>query len=275
MSERHMTARVWEIVESGRAGDRVSMAFDIFILAAIVVSISGLLLGTVESMYVRAPDMFILIEGVTVGIFTVEWLLRLWGCVEDGSGAYGHPVWGRVRYIFSPMTLVDLIAILPFYIVLAVPVYGLDLRFLRVIRLAARVVRLGRYSQTMTNLGRVLFNTRGELGAVIGMFALLLLIVASLMYFAENGVQPDTFSSIPASMWWGIIAVSTVGSVEAVPVTTFGRMLTAGLAILGIGLIALPAGILGNGFVAEARRQRENRESPTRCPHCGGLLVEH
>ena len=258
MSERRMTGRVWEIVESGRDADRASAAFDLFILASIVVSIVGLVLGTVERYDARAHEIFVVIEVVTVGIFTVEWLLRAWGCVDDPSGRYSHPLWGRMRYAVSPMALVDLLAILPFYIVLVVPIAGLDLRFLRVVRLAARVARLGRYSTTISILGRVLRNTRGELAAVFGVMALLLLIASSLMYFAENKAQPETFASIPASMWWAIITITTVGYGDAIPVTTFGRVLTASLAVLGIGLIALPAGILGNGFVEESRRSRES-----------------
>ena len=175
MSERRMTGRVWEIVESGRDGDRASAAFDLFILASIVVSIVGLVLGTVERYDARAHELFVVIEIGTVGIFTVEWLLRAWGLCRRPIGKYRHPIWGRMRYAVSPMALVDLLAILPFYIVLVVPIAGLDLRFLRVVRLAARVARLGRYSATISILGRVLRNTRGELAAVFGVMALLLL----------------------------------------------------------------------------------------------------
>ena len=272
MSGRRMTGRVWEIVETDQGGDRLSLGFDLFILVSILVSIVGLVLGTIERFYDRAPELFIAIEVVTVGIFTVEWLLRMWSCVDDPSGKYTHPVFGRLRYAVSPMALIDLVAILPFYVVLMFPLHGLDLRFLRVVRLAARVVRLGRYSETMTILGRVLYNTRGELIAVVGILALLLLIASSLMYFAENEAQPEVFASIPASMWWAVITITTVGYGDAVPVTAFGRVLTASLAVLGIGLIALPAGILGNGFVEESRRHREGRQEGRRCPHCGELL---
>ena len=272
MSGRQMRGRVWEIVESDQGGNRVSLGFDLFILVAIAVSIVGLVLGTVERINDRAPELFITIEIVTVGIFTVEWLLRIWSCVDDPSGKYRHPVTGRIRYALSPIALVDLVAILPFYAVLFFPDAGLDLRFLRAVRLAARVARLSRYSKTMTIMSRVLSNASRELIAVIVVMALLLLIASSLMYFAEHESQPDTFASIPASMWWAIITVTTVGYGDAIPVTIWGRILTAALAVFGIGIIALPAGILGNGFVEETRRQRRLMESENRCPHCGELL---
>ncbi len=272
MSEGSLTRRVFQIVEEGRDGDKTSRVFDFFILTSIAVSIVGLVLGTVERFGDRAQELFIGIEVVTVVIFTVEWALRVWSCVEEPSGKYRDPVMGRIRYALSPMALIDLLAILPFYVVLVFPEAGLDLRFLRAVRLAARVARLSRYSTTMTIMGRVLRNASRELAAVIVVMALLLLIASSLMYFAEHESQPETFASIPASMWWAVITVTTVGYGDAVPVTTWGRMLTAALAVFGIGLIALPAGILGNGFVEETRRQRRLMEGENRCPHCGELL---
>ncbi len=272
MSEGSLTRRVFQIVEEGRDGDRTSRVFDFFILGSIAISIIALVLGTVERFGDRAHELFIGIEVVTVIIFTVEWALRVWSCVEEPSGKYRNSVTGRIRYALSPMALIDLLAILPFYVVLVFPDAGLDLRFLRAVRLGARVARLSRYSTTMTIMGRVLRNASRELAAVIGVMALLLLIASSLMYFAEHASQPETFASIPASMWWAVITVTTVGYGDAVPVTTWGRMLTAALAVFGIGLIALPAGILGNGFVEETRRQRRLVEGEHRCPHCGELL---
>lgn len=272
MPESSLTRRVFQIVEQGPEGDRASRAFDYFILTAIAISIVGLVVGTVERFGDRAQELFIGIEVVTVVIFTVEWALRVWSCVEEPSGKYRNPVTGRIRYALSPLSLIDLLAMLPFYVVIVFPEAGLDLRFLRAVRLAARVARLSRYSTTMTIMGRVLRNASRELAAVIVVMALLLLIASSLMYFAEHETQPETFASIPASMWWAVITITTVGYGDAVPVTTWGRMLTAALALFGIGLIALPAGILGNGFVEEARRQRRLMEGENRCPHCGELL---
>ena len=273
MTGTSVTRRIYQVVEEGRAGDSTSRAFDFFILTAIAVSIAGLVLGTVQRFSDATGDLFPLIEFITVLIFTGEFVLRVWASVEDESGKYRHPFWGRLRYIVSPMSLVDLLAILPFYLVLIVPAEGIDLRFLRVVRLAARVVRLGRYSETMTILGRVLYTTKNELLAVIGIIALLLLMASSLMYFAENQAQPEKFTSIPASTYWAIITLTTVGYGDTVPVTTMGRMLTAMVAVLGIGLIALPAGILGNGFVEAARNFRQRQGSENLCPHCGEPLI--
>lgn len=272
MSETTLKRRAYQIVEEGRDGDRASRLFDGFILTAIIVSIVGLVLGTVERYGTPAQELFNSIEIVTVGIFTVEWLLRVWCSVEDPSGKYRHPVWGRLRYSVSPMALVDLVAILPFYLILVIPTQDIDFRVLRVVRLVARIIRLSRHSETISVLGRVLHNIRQELFAVVGIIALLLLVVSSLMYFAEHDAQPDKFPSIPAATYWAIITLTTVGYGDTVPITMFGRLLTAIVAVLGIGLIALPAGILGSGFMEETRRYRQDMRSENRCPHCGELL---
>ena len=130
-----------------------------------------------------------------------------------------------------------------------VNLHGLDLRFLRATRLFARVARLSRYSSGMRTLARVIHNKRGELLTVIMVLSLLLLLASSLMFFAENKAQPDKFANIPKAMWWSIITLTTVGYGDVFPVTVAGRLLAGMMAIVGIGLFALPAGILGSGFV--------------------------
>ena len=148
---------------------------------------------------------------------------------------------------------------------------GLDLRFLRVARLLARIVRLSRYFTGLRTLGRVLHTKRGELFAVISVLLLLLVMTSSLMFFAEHEAQPEEFASIPKAMWWSIITLTTVGYGDVFPVTAAGRLLAGLIAIVGIGLFALPAGILGSGFMEELGKE-EN--VPFLCPHCGEVIDE-
>ncbi len=260
---------VYEIIEDAAPGNRVSEIFDVFLITLIFLNVVALILGTVEEIYQASPLAFYLFEAISVGIFTVEYLLRVWSCTADPK--YAHPLWGRLRFIFSSLALIDLLAILPVYLVVFVNLQGLDLRFLRVVRLLARIVRLGRYFSGLRTLGRVIHSKRGELLAVISVLFLLLVMASSLMFFAEHEAQPEEFANIPKAMWWSIITLTTVGYGDVFPVTVAGRLLAGVIAIVGIGLFALPAGILGSGFMEELGKKEND---PILCPHCGEMIEE-
>lgn len=258
---------VYEIIEEAEPGNRPSEVFDVFLITLIALNVVALIVGTVEAIHRISPGAFHLFEVISVGIFTVEFLLRVWTCTENPR--YAHPIKGRLQYLVSPLALIDLLAILPVYLVFFVNLHGLDLRFLRVMRLLARIVRLGRYFSSLRTLGRVLHTKRGELVAVVSVLLLLLVMTSSMMFFAEQQAQPEEFSSIPSAMWWSIITLTTVGYGDVFPVTAAGRLLAGIIAIVGIGLFALPAGILGSGFMEELAREGQE---PVRCPHCGEVI---
>ena len=263
-----MKKRIYEIVEEAAPGNRVGEIFAIFIISLISLNVVALIVGTVEEIHQVSPQAFSIFEIISVAIFTVEYLLRVWSCTADPR--YSHPVLGRLRFAVSALAIIDLLAILPFYLVLVplVNLHGLDLRFLRATRLFARVARLSRYSSGMRTLARVIHNKRGELLTVMMVLSLLLLLASSLMFFAENKAQPDKFANIPKAMWWSIITL-TYGDVF--PVTVAGRLLAGMMAIVGIGLFALPAGILGSGFVEEVSKRTN---APRICPHCDREIHE-
>ena len=245
---------------------RVGKAVSVSLTALIVLNITALVLETVDEIQDLSPRAFWVFEDVSVGVFTIEYLLRVWSCVADPR--YSHSISGRLRFIASPLALVDLIAILPFYAAL-LNLFGLDLRVLRAARLMGRAARLGHYSSGLRTLGRVVQAKRTELVTVIMVLSLLLLLSSSLMFYAENDAQPDVFSSIPETMWWGIITLTTVGYGDAYPITALGRTLAGLMAVLGIGLFALPAGILGSGFIEEVQHRVGGGK---KCPHCGEQL---
>lgn len=166
----------------------------------------------------------------------------------------------------SPMALIDFLAVAPFF---APAVVALDLRSLRALRLLRifRIVRIARYSAAMRSLGYVFLSKKEELVISVTTILILLLVASSLMYFAEGEAQPDQFSSIPGTMWWGVATLTTVGYGDVYPVTVVGRILSAVVAILGIGLFAIPAGIVASGFIELASRNESERS----CPHCGRL----
>lgn len=255
--------RIHEILESGGADDRVKAAFDLALIALIVANVAALMLETVAPIQARVGRLLLNFERLSVALFTIEYALRLWSCVEEPRLA--GAVRGRLRFAARPMPLIDLFAILPFYL----PFLGVDLRSIRVLRVFRflRLLKLARYSLALQALGRVLRAKKEELLVTASFLVVLLLVSSSLMYFAEHEAQPEKFSSIPAAMWWGIATLSTVGYGDVYPLTTAGKAIASAIAVLGIGLFALPAGILGSGFTDELRRAR--REEAGTCPHCG------
>ena len=255
---------VYEMIEEAEPGNRPSEIFDVFLITLIALNVVALIVGTVEEIHRISPGAFYLFEVISVGIFTVEFSLRVWTCTENPR--YAHPVKGRLQYLVSPLALIDLLAVLPVYLVFFVNLHGLDLRFLRVVRLLARIVRLSRYFSSLSTLGKVVHTKRGELAAVVSVLFLLLVMTSSLMFFAEHQAQPEEFASIPRAMWWSIITLTTVGYGDVFPVTAAGRVLAGIIAIVGIGLFALPAGILGSGYMEELAKVAKE---PVRCPHCG------
>ncbi|MEZ4397265.1 MAG: ion transporter [Candidatus Krumholzibacteriia bacterium] len=257
-----MRRRVWEIVEVAHPGDRASRAFDVFILVLIFLNVLAAILGTVGSVEATVGGSLRIFEVLSVAVFTVEYAARLWSCVEDPR--FSHPFRGRAAYARRGLLVIDLVAVLPFYL----PFLGLDLRSLRVLRLlrVLRIAKIGRYYSSLDLMRRVFVSKREELVLVTALMALLLVLSASVLYFCENPHQPDVFSSIPATMWWSIATLTTVGYGDMYPVTVLGKVFASIIAILGIGMFALPTGILGAGFVDELQRSREEGDV---CPLCG------
>ena len=258
-------ARLYQIVEDPGPDDRAGRAFTIFITGLILFSVACVILETEAALQRRWGVFFDVSEAVSVVAFSVEYLARLWICVVNPL--YGRSLWGRLRYALSPMALVDLAAVMPFYLESSI-----GLRFIRAVRLfrLARILKIGHYTDALDTLSDVMRKKKDELIVTAVMAFTLLIIVSTLMYFVEGRVQPKTFSSIPAAMWWGVTTLTTVGYGDIYPVTPLGKALAAVTAVLGVVFFALPAGILGSGFVAEI--QRRAGTGPKECPHCGKRL---
>jgi voltage-gated potassium channel len=258
-------ARIWEIIEVAKPGDIASRVFDIFILAIIFLNVLAIILETVNSLQVKFSHLFYYFEIFSVAIFTIEYCLRVWSCTSDPK--YRNPLTGRLSFIKTPLAIIDLLAILPFYIGILFPAFGLDLRFIRVVRLMRlfRIAKLGRYSSAFTHICNVIRKKREELVVTFTLLLLLLILSSCLMYYIENPIQPQVFSSIPETIWWAVVTLTTVGYGDIYPISPLGRILAAVVAILGIGLFALPAGLIASGFIEEV----QNKGCPRNCPHCG------
>ncbi|MGD2247332.1 MAG: ion transporter [Candidatus Methanofastidiosia archaeon] len=259
-----MKERFYSILETASEGDSISRAFDIFIIALITLNVLAVILETVEGLYTQFTQVFAHFELFSICVFTVEYILRVWACTTNEK--YSSPVKGRIHFALQPMALIDLFAILPFYLPVMLP---LDPRFLRALRLFRlfRLFKMGRYSESLQTLGNVMKSKKEEMVVTFFVISLMLVFASSTIYYVEHDAQPEAFSSIPAAMWWGVATLTTVGYGDVYPITPLGKFLGAVIALLGIGMFALPAGILASGFAEEL--QKKTRKESLICPHCG------
>ncbi len=255
--------RAYEILERAEAGDLPSKVFDVFVMTLISLNVVAVIMETVEGLSSRYMVPFRTFEVFSIIVFTVEYILRLWSCTV--SDRFRSPVGGRIRFALTPFAVIDLIAILPFYLPMVLPI---DLRFVRAVRLFRlfRLLKMGRYSDAAQVFGNVLAAKKEQLVLTAFVVLIILVLVSSLMYYFEHEAQPDAFSSIPAAMWWGVATLTTVGYGDVYPITPMGKFSGALIAVLGVGMFALPAGILASGFSEEIRKRREGKHI---CPHCG------
>lgn len=247
---RYQIARILQV---GRPGDKASRIVDTALILLICLNILAVIMDSVSSFADRYRTQLDLFELFSVSVFSIEYLLRVWSAVETDNEKYRHPLWGRLRYMLSPMAIVDLLAILPFYLVLMV---NLDLRFLRIVRVL-RIFKLTRYSGAMTAVLSVLKEESDAFFAAFFVLIILLVLTSSGIYLLEHEVQPEAFGSIPQAMWWAMATLTTVGYGDVIPVTAAGKFFGSCITIIGMGMVALPAGILASGFSDQLRRRRE------------------
>ncbi|MDV7338114.1 ion transporter [Terasakiella sp. A23] len=262
--------RVYEVMEVGRKDDFPSLFFDVFIIALISLNVLAVILESVASLQQVYGDYFYGFELFSVAVFTIELALRIWTVSENPDPKFAHPVWGRLKYLLTPTALVDIIAILPFYLSFLIAV---DLRFMRVLRLL-RVFKLTRYSSAMSIMLTVLRQEARAFGAALFVLLLLMIFAASMIFLFEHEAQPDVFSNIPNAMWWAVITLTTVGFGDAYPITPVGKFFGAAISIVGIGMVALPAGILASAFSEQLHLRREKYRDRVVDALADGVLTE-
>lgn len=202
------------------------------------------ILETEPTLRMLLPYLFPTLEAVFVVIFIVEYLLRLYAIGEDPR----YRGWkGRLRYVFSFWALVDLLAILPYFLGFIAQNNAFLLRLLRLARML-RLARLGRFSQAWTALAEALQSGSHELWLSAGVAGLLLLFSSCCLYVVEAAAQPEAFGSVPRALWWSIATLTTVGYGDVTPVTAVGKFFAGLTAVAGIGIIAMPTGILAAAF---------------------------
>ena len=232
----------------------VNLALVVLIVAAVfetIIETEPLIVGGRERLF----DGVELAIGV---IFLVEYVARLWVAVENPR--FKRSRFPRLRYAVTPIAIVDLLAVLP-----ALFAFGgaptLVLRFFRVLRIV-RLAKLGRTSKALQHIRDAIYERRYEFGLILGLLGITILISGSMLYLAEADAQPDKFGSIPRSLWWAIVTLTTVGYGDAYPVTALGKFFAGIIAITGVMVIALPTGIFASSFTEGVERRKSEDRRP-------------
>lgn len=249
VSDRPTTLRqsVYRALDTAQGESGISLAVDVFLIALIAGSVMAVILESIPTFEAQYALQLAVFEVFTVAVFSVEYVLRIWCSVEQESARQQSTFQARLRYMLSFHAIIDLIAILPFYLLLFGLTGGFDMRFLRAVRLL-RVLKLTRYSAAM-NMVFITFRENGRaLSAAFLILLTVMLLAASGMYYFERESQPEDFGSIPAAMWWAFATLTTVGYGDVTPITVGGKVFGALITVVGIGMVALPTSILASGY---------------------------
>lgn len=254
--------RIFEIIEVSENGDKLSKIFDIFIMLLIVMNVIMVIIDT----FAIPPIMQTIsknVEIVSVTIFTIEYILRVW--TADLYYKDKPAIVARIKYIFSFMAIIDLLAILPFYLPMIISIDLRVLRTLRIIRLF-RIFKINRYTTALNTIGRVFRRKASQLVSSMLIVFMLMLIASVIMYNVEHEAQPEQFKNVFQAMWWAVATLTTVGYGDIYPITIIGKVLSAVIAVLGIGLVAVPTGIITSGFSEIVTAEKDKKKY---CPYCG------
>lgn len=276
MSKRHpnniIEHRIYNLIREDDVNTFHADLVDGFLMILVITSVVVAFLSTFE-LSANVVQLLGILETIFVILFTVEYALRMW----TSELMYPKfPAWkARLRYAISPMAIIDLLSILPFYL----PLTGMSVGILKSIRLVRvlRIFKINRYTSALTLIGRVLKTRATQLLSSILVIFVLIFIAAMLMYDVEHKAQPEVFNNALSAMWWAMSTITTVGYGDIYPITSFGRVISGFITFLGIGLTAIPTGIISAGFIEQSKIIKTNKhvQSQDVCPCCGVPLKDH
>jgi voltage-gated potassium channel len=263
-----MKQKIYNILE--KEGSAANLIFEYLIVTLIILNVAAIALDTLKDLNASLILALRIFEAVSIAIFSVEYIMRIY--ISDLTHPSASGIGSMLKFMFSFFGLIDLIAILPFYVPFII---SADMRFLRILRLFRffRIFKLSRYNSTLKLIWDVIREKKSEFVMTFFISFLMLLVSAFLMYYVENPAQPDKFKNIFSSLWWAVATLTPLGYGDVAPITTPGKIISAIVAIIGIGLIALPTGIISAGFIEKIskdvpEKQKHTSEAKT-CPHCG------
>ena len=250
---RTFRQKVHAVIFPSAYGGSLHTIFDTFIMIWVIVSVLAVILESVHSIEYLLNLEFIVLDAIAVSIFTLEYCLRMYCCVEEPG--YQRAVSGRLKMAKSTSSIIDLLAIAPFFLEVFLH-HLIDLRFMRVFRLL-RLLKLSRYTGATQSLSKVIAREWPVIAASTFIMLLLVVMTASLGFLFEHEAQPDKFENIPQAIYWAVITLASVGYGDISPITPAGRAMTIVLSLIGIGIFAIPAAILSSAFTDQLKRDRE------------------
>ncbi|PKM62715.1 MAG: Ion transporter [Firmicutes bacterium HGW-Firmicutes-21] len=277
-----MKEKIYNIIRDDHENQTSGKIFDSTIISLIIINIILVALDTF-----KVPPLVVTlsyyIEIITVIVFSIEYILRLWTATKKYPDK--KPAVALIKHIFSFMALVDLLAILPFYIPFLIPIDLRVLRTIRVVRLL-RLFKMNRYTNALVSISEVFKKKASQLLSAMFVVFLLMIVSSILMYNAENEAQPEVFTNAFSGLWWAVATFTTVGYGDIYPITVIGKILSTLIAMLGIALVAVPTGIISAGFIEQIDSNKEikaianeikdtntNIEQKCFCPYCGKNII--
>jgi len=251
---RTFRQKVHAVIFPSAYGGSLHTIFDTFIVIWVIVSVIAVILESVQGIHYLLNLEFIVLDAIAVSIFTLEYCLRMYCCVEEPS--YKRAVSGRLKMAKSTSSIIDLLAIAPFFLEVFLH-HLIDLRFMRIFRLL-RLLKLSRYTGATQSLSKVIAREWPVMAASTFIMLLLVVMTASLGFLFEHEAQPDKFENIPQAIYWAVITLASVGYGDISPITPAGRAMTIVLSLIGIGIFAIPAAILSSAFTDQLKRDRES-----------------
>ncbi|MCR5604672.1 MAG: ion transporter [Lachnospiraceae bacterium] len=246
--EQDIRKRVFNIVEIGSGGDIASIVFDRFIMVVIFVNLFVTVAQTFEEMKSYMP-LLNAAELITILIFVVEYILRVW--TADYLYPEENSKWkGRLRFMLSIYGLIDLFVIIPYFLPFLIPEGAVAFRMFRVIRIL-RLFRINSRYDAFNVIASILIEKKNQLISSMAMILILMLASSLCMYSLEHDAQPDQFKNAFSGIWWSVSTLLTVGYGDIYPVTAAGRIMAIIIAFLGVGMVAVPTGIISAGFVEQ------------------------
>jgi voltage-gated potassium channel len=260
---------VYNVIRDDDENDIVSTIFDSIIVLLIVINVLLLALDTFNEIRQHIEKFYKYIDFISIIVFSIEYGLRVWTAEYIFTSL--PPNQSRIKYVFSPKALIDFIALLSFCLPLMSYSNFKLLRTIRLLRIL-NLLKLNRYSKSLLTLGKVIKAKSMQIVSSFFIVSVLIISTSLLMYYIENNAQPGSFDNAFSSLWWTIATLTTVGYGDIYPVTTLGKILGIFISLMGIGLIAIPTGIISAGFIEQLDGGKKEAAKYNYCPHCGKEL---